>query len=357
MKLNKKAVLIAAASMMMAAGAFTSYAGQWQTDARGWVYQNDDGTYAVNQWVYDKGVYYFMGTDGVMKTNQWTSYNGRWYYLDESGAMVYGTVRNIGGKYYSFNPDGSMQTGWVQRDGKWYFYDASGALQTGWVFVNNNWYYMGGADGSMSTGWITLGNDRYYLFADGHMASGVQTVDGIKQFFMPDGRFVPDADTNNGVTDTDVARMSLFNSAYEDMGWTEIEELADKYYSNLYSTSNEILTVINGWRDTNRVPQLKLSSSLSKSAFALAIANKAYNFYGADDKETTGVEEYAQAAYMFDANVKGLAMAKEKDLSKAVQSLYNKQQLQVICQNDFTAAGIGFIRLDDGNYILIMEFN
>ena len=355
MRLKKGIAGLLAVSAIMAAGAMTSYAGQWQTDARGWVYQNDDGSYAINQWVYDKGVYYFMGTDGVMKANDWVNNNGRWFYLDESGAMVYGGARNINGVWYSFNPDGSMQTGWVQRDGKWYYYASSGAMQTGWVKVDDKWYFLGGSDGSMSTGWLDYNGNRYYLYSDGHMATGIQTVDGKKLMFMQDGRFVEDADSNQGqMTDTDVTRMNLFNSASDDLGWDEIESLAEKYYTNLYSTSNEILQVINGWRNTNRVPELKLSSSLTKSAFALAISNKSYEYYGADDEDTTGVVEYAQAATMFNANVRGLTMAKEEDLNKAVQSLYNKQQLQVLCQNTFTAAGIGFIRLDDGQYELVI---
>jgi len=357
MQLKNKIAMLVATSAIIAVSSLTALAGQWQQDARGWVYQNDDGTYAINTWVHDKGVYYFTGTDGLMKVNQWTTYNGNWYFLDGSGAMVYNTQLEIGGKWYSFNPDGSMQRGWIQRDNKWYYYGVDGALCVGLQNIGGQWYYLGGADGSMTTGWVTIGNDKYYFFSDGHMASGVQQIDGVKQFFMPDGRFVPDADTNNGITNDDVTRMSLFNAAYEDMGWDDIESLADKYYTNLYATSNEILEVINGWRDTNKVPRLKLSSSLSKSAFALAISNKAYDFYGADSESTTGIVEYAQAADMFNTNIRGLTMAKESDVSKAVKSLYNKEQLQVICNKDFSAAGVGFIRLDDGNYILILEFN
>lgn len=46
--------------------AFSSLAGQWQQDIKGWLYQNDDGSYIVNQWKEIDGKQYYFGSDGYM---------------------------------------------------------------------------------------------------------------------------------------------------------------------------------------------------------------------------------------------------------------------------------------------------
>lgn len=339
-------------------GSLTAYAGQWQTEQRGWTYQNDDGTYAVNQWVYHNNVYYWVNSAGVMESNTWVNYKDRWYYLDSNGAMISNTAREIGGKWYRFNSDGSMVTGWHQDNGKWYFFDGSGAMLTGWQFINGQWYLLGGSDGSMNTGWAEVGGKWYYLFSDGHMAVGVQTVDGKEQLFKTNGEWIKDADTNNGqstgATDT---IDSLFNAAYEDMEWEDIESLASKYYSNFYQTSANAIDELNKWRATNNSSNVTLSSSLTKSAMALAITNKAFDYFGADAESTAGVTEWAECAEMFNASVEGIAMAKGDSLADAIQKLYNKEQLAVITKPKYTNCGFGFVRLDDGKYICAVLFN
>lgn len=357
-KLNKKMAMTCIAGCMLLGGTMTSYAGSWQQDARGWIYQNDDGTYATNQWVLHNGAYYYMNSAGVMQSNCWINWNGHWYWLDANGVMVHDCSLNINGKWYRFNSDGSMITGWHKQNYDWYYFDADGALATGWRQAGGQWYYLGGSDGSMTTGWLQLGNDWYYLYSDGHMATGVQTVDGKQQLFMADGRWVKDADTNDGQSTGDELTIdSLFNAAFEDMTWDEIETLTNKYYSNFYPTSVNAIAELNKWRASNRVGDLSLSSSLTKSAFALAIANKSYDFYGVDDSATTGVIEYKEAAEMFNANIDSLTMAKGSTLSEAIQKLYNKEQLEVITKPAYTSCGFGFIRLDDGEFIVVVQLN
>lgn len=67
---------------------FTSYAGEWKQDAKGWWYQNDNGSYKVNEWFTDPvdgGTYHF-DTFGYINTGK--SYiDGKWYYFLESGAL------------------------------------------------------------------------------------------------------------------------------------------------------------------------------------------------------------------------------------------------------------------------------
>lgn len=357
-KLNKKAAMACVTGALVLGGAMTSYAGTWQQDARGWVYQNSDGTYVTSNWVLHNGAYYYMNSAGVMQSNCWISWNGNWYWLDANGVMVHDCALNINGKWYRFNSSGAMIRGWYQQNYKWYYYNSDGDMATGWKQVGDKWYYMGGSDGSMSTGWLQLGSDWYYLYSDGHMATGVQTVDGKQQLFLPDGRWVQDADTNDGqITEDEYTIASLFNAAFEDMTWDEIQTLTNKYYTNFYPTSVNALEVLNEWRASNRVGSLSLSSSLTKSSFALAIANKSYDFYGADDSATTGVVEYKECAKLFSASIDSLTMAKGATLSEAIQKLYNKEQLEIITDPSYTSCGFGFIRLDDGNFIVVVELN
>lgn len=356
-KSGKLAVLLTLTAGLALGSAMTSFAGEWQTDSRGWIYKKDNGTYAANEWVYHNNVYYFVNTAGVMLTNQWVNYNGNWYWVDENGAMLKDTVRMINNKWYRFRSDGSMVTGW-HNSGKWYLYAGSGELLTGWQYVNGQWYFLGGADGSMSTGWLDWNGNKYYLFSDGHMAMGVQTVDGKEQLFRTDGVWIQDADTNNGQpAETNETIESLFDAAYENMGWDDIENLAGKYYRNFYPTSSEAIATINGWRSSNKVQQLNLSSSLTKAAFALAITNKSFDYFGADCSSTSGVVEYQECADIYDAKLSTLVMSKGNTISEAIQSLYNKEQLGAITKPEYTGCGFGFVRLDSGEFVIVVMLN
>jgi uncharacterized protein YkwD len=356
-RLSKKIAIPVIAGCLILGASLTSYAGQWKTDARGWTYQNDDGSFAANQWVLYNGSYYHMNSAGVMETNAWVNDNGSWYWLDGNGVMVKSCSKEINGKWYRFSDTGAMKRGWDYQDSKWYYFDNSGAMKTGWQYVNNNWYYLGGSDGSMTTGWLTLGDNKYYLFSDGHMATGIVTLEGKQQLFLSDGRWVQDADTNNGQsTDSNVTIDSLFNAAYEDMTWDDIESLAKKYYSNFYQTSVDAVDTFNQWRASNYMSNLTFSSSLTKSAFALAISNKSHGYEGVDNA-STGAYEYYTAANLFNVSVKNAIVNHGDSLSEAIKKLYNKSDLQILTSSSYSNIGFGFVRKDDGTYIIVVEVN
>lgn len=85
----KQAISILAAIFMFS---MVSYGGQWQSDDRGYWYQNDDGSY-VTGWLQDA--------------------DGRWYYLDDqTGYMLSGTVTPDG---YILLPDGSWSESAAQQ--------------------------------------------------------------------------------------------------------------------------------------------------------------------------------------------------------------------------------------------------
>ena len=62
-------------------------------------------------------------------------------------------------------------------------------MYTGWLQNQGSWYYLQ-PNGQMATGWIYLGTDWYYLDVSGAMAIGEREIDGKKQFFLQDGRWI-----------------------------------------------------------------------------------------------------------------------------------------------------------------------
>ena len=111
----------------------------WQQDARGWWYENGNGSYPIATW---------------------QKINNKWYYFDNDGYMVTG-FQEIGGSTYYFEPSGAMATGWQQIGNDWYEFSADGTM------IKNQWsgeYYLD-ADGKMLTD--TLTPDGYYVGSSG----------------------------------------------------------------------------------------------------------------------------------------------------------------------------------------------
>ena len=68
-------------------GTIAAYAAGWQSDATGWWYSKDDGSYFKNEWLQDGGWFYFNDA-GYMVTNQWVGD----YYLGSTGSMLTNTI-------------------------------------------------------------------------------------------------------------------------------------------------------------------------------------------------------------------------------------------------------------------------
>lgn len=73
----KKVKLLFAAVVLSITMSFSAFAGQWNQDAKGWWYQNDDGTYPVSSWQWIDG-----NADGVSEC----------YYFNESGYCLTNTT-------------------------------------------------------------------------------------------------------------------------------------------------------------------------------------------------------------------------------------------------------------------------
>ena len=99
--MKKMIHVFAAAIGLTVTLSMTVFAGQWQRNAQGWWYQNDNGTYPRNTWQYIGGAWYCFDGSGYMLHDVWAGN----YYLGSSGAMLVNTV----------TPDGYR----VGADGKW----------------------------------------------------------------------------------------------------------------------------------------------------------------------------------------------------------------------------------------------
>lgn len=95
---KKKTATIMVASALAGLFSISAFAGAWQSDANGWWWQNDDGTYPVSSWQWLDG-----NNDGISEC----------YYFNENGYMLADTT----------TPDGYI----VNSDGAWI---VNGAIQT-----------------------------------------------------------------------------------------------------------------------------------------------------------------------------------------------------------------------------------
>lgn len=110
----KKVIVILAVivSMSIALG-MTSFAGDWQSNSKGWWYLTDDYTYPVSQWKNIDGDWYFFNAKGYALVG-WHVIECKWYFLNDGSnpdfkycAMLKNTKSPDG---YDLNEDGA----WVQ---------------------------------------------------------------------------------------------------------------------------------------------------------------------------------------------------------------------------------------------------
>ena len=71
--------------LMIVCVSVPGFAGTWKQDARGWWYENDNGTYTTNAWQTIDGIEYYFGSDGYLLTNT-TTPDG--FKVDANGAKV-----------------------------------------------------------------------------------------------------------------------------------------------------------------------------------------------------------------------------------------------------------------------------
>lgn len=96
--MRKRYLTIIAAACAAMICTVPAYADEWKSDANGWWYQKDDGSYPKSQWQRIDGQWYYFNKDGYMYSNAITP-DG--YVVAPSGEMIipgkaYKNVLNIG---------------------------------------------------------------------------------------------------------------------------------------------------------------------------------------------------------------------------------------------------------------------
>ncbi len=140
-----------------------SYAGTWQREAEGWIWQ-DQGVRATG-WLKEPGdSWYHFTPDGLMETGWYQESSGDRYYLNRAGE---GT-------------EGQMRTGWFLENGKWYFLSPvhdgffGRAARDQWLWIDGHCYRFD-ANGVMYADCTTP--DGYTVNGDGRW-----TVNGVVQY-------------------------------------------------------------------------------------------------------------------------------------------------------------------------------
>lgn len=102
----------------------TKKVAQWAQDAKGWRFQNADGTYVTNRWIElswkEKSAWYRFNDQGYMMTGWFKDADNNWYFMNDRAD---GT-------------QGSMVTGWRQIAGKWYYFRVTAGGPKGSLVVN-----------------------------------------------------------------------------------------------------------------------------------------------------------------------------------------------------------------------------
>ena len=137
--------------------------GSWIKDNKGWMWLNEDRTWAKNGWKKINNKEYYFNADGYMYTG-WVFDGGNWYYCGENGDKQLNKTIN-GCKLDAKGVWVGNANSWFQWGKDWYFFGNKGELaRNQWVLWNNVWYYLGD-NGAMLTNTTTP--DGYKVDANG----------------------------------------------------------------------------------------------------------------------------------------------------------------------------------------------
>lgn len=150
-----------------------TYTSGWIKDAKGYWYQNADGTYPKNTWKQVDNSWYYFNNSGYMLTG-WQKINNKDYFFKPSGAMAKNEW--IDHTYYI---DGNGQwvpgkqlasPGWKKNNsGYWYQYADGTYPANAWKKIDNVWYHFD-SSGYMAIGWKKIGDGTFFFKKNGAMA-------------------------------------------------------------------------------------------------------------------------------------------------------------------------------------------
>lgn len=96
----KKTKLIIATIALTALMSSAALGAEWKQDAKGWWYQNDNGSFTTSDWQIIDGKTYLFDASGYMRTGWIHTIDGKWYYLNPTGEMRYADLIDNGITYH-----------------------------------------------------------------------------------------------------------------------------------------------------------------------------------------------------------------------------------------------------------------
>ena len=245
MKKNIVKVLATTAMLSMLAST-TAFAGQWKSDANGWWYQNDDGSYPKNTWQWIDG-----NKDGVSES----------YYFNENGYLLTNTTKDG----CTVNGDGAWTVnGVVQTQGQKVASNTAQSYDAQYPLKGRVENYLDSYDGNYV--WYWTGPN---MIRKGVVPAGMTGLSYVYQKAVEDKNATYLVGTSgNGIN---VLAKLAGLPATASMGTAEVNNLA-----------NEVETFLNSfdWRN---------ASDLEKATRICNRIHKAsYDYDAANEADTTG---------------------------------------------------------------------
>lgn len=249
----------------------TAQAAQWNQDANGWWYQQDDGSYPANQWMQIGGQWYYFNANGYMATG-WVKSGSDWYYMGNDGAICTGWQK-IGGSYYYLYGDGRMAVDtyigdyYVNGNGVW----TGGAIAGTWMKEKTDWWspskwWYRHEDGSYTINdWEEIGGKWYFFDTAGWMVTNQWVGD---YYLGKDGAMVTD-DWVDGLYYVDANGKWNPNQTCSDHSYSI--QLQDRTSTNVIghfvpSYEARLIQLINQYREANGLKALDTSEEMTNAA-------------------------------------------------------------------------------------------
>ena len=272
MKKNIVKVLATTAMLSMLAST-TAFAGQWKSDANGWWYQNDDGSYPKNTWQWIDG-----NKDGISES----------YYFNENGYLLTNTTKDG----CTVNGDGAWTVnGVVQTQGQKVASNTAQSYDAQYPLKGRVENYLDSYDGNYV--WYWTGPN---MIRKGVVPAGMTGLSYVDQKAVEDKNATYHAGLSGYSIDV-LAKLAGL-PATTSMGTAEVNNLA-----------NEVETFLNSfdWRNASDLEKAtRICNRIHKASYDNDAANEAittgwsnslsYGAYGCLVKGKAVCQGYTEAA-------------------------------------------------------------
>lgn len=195
----KRKILMALTIGLTVLSATPVFAGQWKQNAKGYWYENDDGSYPSSAWRSIDGKWYYFKPDGYMNTG-WIKVNGQWYYCEQSGEMRTADLPTDV-MTFKFNADGSCSNFYANKtpstQAGWPNYGTSSLSTWANAILEGNIVYYNGQYWATPDYENSIKNTQVVYY---HDISGTNTPT-VDRFSLANAKFdIPHHENNESLT-------------------------------------------------------------------------------------------------------------------------------------------------------------